>query len=368
MANVLLLEPFYGGSHQSFVEGLVQNSGHCFEVLTLPASFWKWRMRGSAITLADRARSSDFRPDVLLASDMISLAEFKSLYGRDVPSIVYMHENQLCYPSPQESRRDVHFGFTNITTCLAADLVLWNSSYHMVSFLNALPGFLSMMPDHHPGRVSERVREKSQVLYPGVDLASIDKVSVFKDGSPPLIVWNHRWEFDKRPKEFFAAVYELEREGLDYGLVILGENFQAKPHAFMEAQEKLGHRIFHYGYVPERLDYLRWLCRSSISVSTACQENFGISAVEAAYAGAFPLWPRRLSYPELLGGEAGEDHLYADFSELVLKLKKAVRGELAARETHEKHAGLLFRFDWSRLISSYDEVLQGMAERMPVFA
>ncbi|MFO8058073.1 MAG: DUF3524 domain-containing protein [bacterium] len=360
MANVLLVEPFYGGSHRAFADGLVRNSDHSFQVLCLPDRFWKWRMRGGALTLADRARALDFRPDVVLASDMLSLAEFKSLSGLDVPAVVYMHENQLCYPVLKASRRDVHVGFTNITTCLAADKVLWNSCYHMESFFDALPGFLSMMPDHHPSRVSERIREKSEVLYPGVDLASIDQARVEKDTDPPLIVWNHRWEFDKRPEDFFAAIYELERDGLDFGLVILGENFQVKPRPFLEAQERLGHRIVCLEYVPDRGEYLSWLCRSSVSVSTASQENFGIAAVEAAYAGARPLWPDRLSYPELLGSGFRE-HLYHDFSDLVLKLKKALRQGPAGRGLPERQAQLLFRFDWSQLISLYDGLLEQTA-------
>lgn len=360
MANVLLVEPFYGGSHKAFADGLVDNSYHSFQLLTLPDSFWKWRMRGGAIKLAERARELEFRPDIVLASDMLSLAEFKSLYKQDLPSIVYMHENQLCYPAPYESHRDVHFGFTNITTCLAADKVVWNSYYHMQSFFDSLGPFLKMMPDHHPSRLEERLREKSCVIYPGVDLASIDKPAVKKD-DPPIILWNHRWEFDKKPEDFFAAVYEMEREGLDFGLVVLGENFQVKPRVFMEAKERLEGRILQFGHLQEREEYIRFLCRSSVSVSTAEQENFGMAAVEAAYAGAFPLWPCRLSYPELLGDDAGEDHLYADFAELVLKLKKVLSKRTPGREVRKDFSQRLMRFDWSRLISLYDDLIERTA-------
>ncbi len=360
MVNVLLVEPFYGGSHKAFADGLVENSCHRFQMLTLPDRFWKWRMRGGAIKLSERADRLEFRPDVVLASDMLSLAEFKSFYKPDVPSIVYMHENQICYPSPKNSRRDVHFGFINITTCLAADKVVWNSNYHLESFLGSLDDFIKVMPDQHPAKLEERIRNKSEVLPPGVDLGSIDNLSVAKDDNPALIVWNHRWEFDKKPEDFFAALYELEQESLDFGVVVLGENFQAKPRLFLEAKERLGSRVMQFGHVPDREEYLHWLCRGSVSVSTAIQENFGIAAVEAAYAGALPLWPRRLAYPELLDADA-DDHLYADFPELVLKLKKALSVSPPDRNLRETCSGRLWRFDWSQLISLYDDLIERTA-------
>ncbi|MCK5007550.1 MAG: DUF3524 domain-containing protein, partial [Spirochaetales bacterium] len=45
----LFLEPFYGGSHREFAEGWQQSSRHTLELHTLPARFWKWRMRGAAL-------------------------------------------------------------------------------------------------------------------------------------------------------------------------------------------------------------------------------------------------------------------------------------------------------------------------------
>ena len=50
----LFIEPFYGGSHRDFADGWVAHSRHTIELVTLPARFWKWRMRGAALYLVPR--------------------------------------------------------------------------------------------------------------------------------------------------------------------------------------------------------------------------------------------------------------------------------------------------------------------------
>ena len=49
----------------------------------------------------------------------------------------------------------------------------------------------------------------------GLDLQRFD--SYLNDGAnddgAPIILWNHRWEYDKNPEEFFAALDRLERTG-----------------------------------------------------------------------------------------------------------------------------------------------------------
>ena len=47
--KILILEPYDGGSHAQFLNGLTTHSRHQYIRLSLPARKWKWRMRGSAI-------------------------------------------------------------------------------------------------------------------------------------------------------------------------------------------------------------------------------------------------------------------------------------------------------------------------------
>ncbi|MDA3941475.1 MAG: DUF3524 domain-containing protein, partial [Spirochaetia bacterium] len=50
--KILFLESFYSGSHKAFADGLIKNSKHNIEILTMPARFWKWRMKGAALYFA----------------------------------------------------------------------------------------------------------------------------------------------------------------------------------------------------------------------------------------------------------------------------------------------------------------------------
>ncbi len=82
MVRVWALEPYYGGSHRQFLDGLSRHSSHEFSLLTLPGRHWKWRMHGGALTLADQARDlvgGGGRPDVFFASDMLDLPVFLRL-------------------------------------------------------------------------------------------------------------------------------------------------------------------------------------------------------------------------------------------------------------------------------------------------
>ena len=68
-----------------------------------------------------------------------------------------------------------------------------------------------------------------------------------------------------------------------------------------EARGWLGDRVVHWGYVECAEDYGALLQKAQMVVSTAYQEFFGISVMEAVDAGAMPLVPDRLSYVELFG-------------------------------------------------------------------
>jgi hypothetical protein len=63
-------------------------------------------------------------------------------------------------------------------------------------------------------------------------------------------------------------------------------------------------------YQQERHDYESSLLEADIFVSTADHEFFGIRILEGLAAGAFPLVPEKLAYPETLKLDASNEDFY----------------------------------------------------------
>jgi glycosyltransferase involved in cell wall biosynthesis len=355
----LFLEPFFGGSHREFAEGLISHSRHRIDLVTLPARFWKWRMRGAALYFIKQVSClADYHG--LITTDLMSLSDFKALAkGVCPPALVYFHENQFTYPLAPGEHMDYQFGFTDITTALAADRVIFNSQTHRDAFFKALPDFIKMMPEHRPGWVVDAIRSRADVLYPGCRFAA--KEPIADDVCcklPPLVIWNHRWEFDKNPDEFFQALDAVLAAGAEFRLALLGENCQTVPKAFIRARERYGARILQYGYLESRRQYLDWLDRGSIVISTAQQENFGISVVEAIRCGCVPLLPARLSYPEIIPAPYHPDVLYHSYPDLVEKLLERIINYSNYLNLRRALANEMGRFAWENTIEQYDFELE----------
>jgi glycosyltransferase involved in cell wall biosynthesis len=352
--RVLLVEPFCGGSHRLFAEHVASLSRHRVEVLSLPGSFWKWRMRGAHLSLLRRVRERLGGFDALLTTDMLSLAELVGCLPAlaALPKVVYCHETQLSYPVPRGEAPDVHFGFTNLSTALAADALVFNSAFHRDSFLGGIARFLKPMPDHRPTGLADELRPRCSVVHPGVDAAELlrHRPAGARAERPVTILWNHRWEFDKQPEVFFRVLGRLADEGLAFRLHVVGENFQVKPTPFLDARERFGDRIATFGHLPRRADYIRVLWDSDVVVSTAVQEFFGIAVMEAACCGARPLLPRRLVYPELYPQEC----LYGDDAELEERLRALISGGVPPWDAA---ADLAERYDVRTSVARLDDLL-----------
>ena len=332
--KILLLEPYYTGSHAAWAEGYAGSSQHQLEILSLPGRFWKWRMHGGAVTLANQFLASDLKPDLILATDMVDLTTFLALTRREtatIPTAIYFHENQLTYPwSPTDrdlaQQRDKHYGFINYTSALAADRVLFNSTYHLESFLGALPQLLKHFPDYNELKTVDQIRAKSEVLPLGLDLARFDqfKPPAQPANPKPLLLWGHRWEFDKAPDVFFNALTILSERGFEFELAVLGENFSRKPTVFLEAEKRLAKHIVQFGYADSFADYAGWLWRADIMPVTSNQDFFGASVVEGLYCDCFPLLPKRLAYPYIVPAQYHARCFYQDFDDLLARLSQAI--------------------------------------------
>jgi glycosyltransferase involved in cell wall biosynthesis len=303
--KVLLLEPYYGGSHKSFINSL-RELPFDFELMTLPARKWKWRMRLAAPYFAEKLYKTNRSFDRIVCSSFVDVAAFRGmapLWVREVPLLTYFHENQLSYPVQVKDERDFHFALTNITSALASDSNAFNSSYNLNSFLEEMENLLKFSHDLRLDNPGEIIREKSIILPPAMNFSMIDSSDEPDRGGSAIILWNHRWEHDKNPDLFFRTLFELDRKGIDFRLVVLGQSYERQPRVFSEARKRLADKVLTFGYADSRRDYARWLRKADMVVSTATHEFFGMSVLEAVRAGCRPLLPRRLSYPEIFPDE-----------------------------------------------------------------
>ena len=123
----------------------------------------------------------------------------------------------------------------------------------------------------------------------------------------------------------------------------------------------LGKRILHYGYVESFSDYAGFLWQADYVVSTAYQEFFGISIIEAIYCGCIPILPNRLNYPYLIPEDYHSECLYGRDSAFVSLLQyhlesKQISIEIASLRKHIAH------YDWAICAKYYDDALEELVK------
>lgn len=309
MKRILILEPYYGGSHKIFLQGLQRTVAADYTLLTLPARKWKMRMQLSALWFVNQIRllpEDEHHFDTVLCSTFVDVAVLRALlaslpgWNKKALFCTYFHENQFAYPSQFLDKGMHQFTSINFTTALASDRLAFNSRFNLESFLEGIHAYLKKSADMKLDDCVDRIREKSIVLYPGMDFSYVDAVVEKKrEAGPPVIVWNHRWEHDKGPDLFFASLYLLQKKGVDFRLIVLGQSFLNVPECFAEARQRLIKETIHFDYAESTERYGQLLSLGDLVVSTARHEFYGIAVLEAIRAGCYPLLPATLSYPEL---------------------------------------------------------------------
>ncbi|MCB1247325.1 MAG: DUF3524 domain-containing protein [Acidimicrobiia bacterium] len=361
--RIALVEPYYGGSHRAWADGFQASSNNEVRIVDHEARFWKWRMHGGFLTLAEDLRelvSAGFVPDVVVASSMMDVAAFAGAIRPTLPTTpiaTYFHESQFTYPLSPLDREDFTYQMKNWSSAAVSDLVIFNSEFHRDVFRSEASSFLRSFPDHrHVDRVDAAI-DGSVVLPVGVELSALTG-DVVRDGGPPLVMWNQRWEHDKGPRELLAIVDGLVDSGVEFSVALCGEMFVSVPPMFDEIADRLGERLVHAGYA-ERTRYVELLKSSSVVLSTADQEFFGIGVVEAIAAGAHPVLPDRLVYPErvdAVGGDPGA--ILFRSSAHAIDLISANLGE-PADATLRQNA---MQYDWTRVAPTYDAVLGALVD------
>ncbi len=297
-SNAWLLSAYRADSHAAWADWLTATfSQFDWQRFELPGRHFAWRIRGNPLSWLDAL--PDGRPELMVATSMVDLATLKGINPRlaGVPTIYYFHENQFAYPQGKNQLKALEPKMVQLYGALAADRVLFNSGYNRESFLEGVRRLLDRMPDHVPPKVVDRIGAKSDVLP-----VPIRPITPAGTRDPRLIVWNHRWEYDKAPDLFADAMITLAERGVDFRLALLGQRHETTPEALARLRDELPDRIVADSRLPAN-DYCALLARAGIVVSTSNHEFQGISMLEAASAGCIPLAPDALCYPEIYPAE-----------------------------------------------------------------
>ncbi len=292
--RILLLSAYRADSHAAWADWLTSTfDAFDWRLLELPGRHFRWRIRGNPISWLDELATTE--ADAVIATSMVDLATLRGLHPHlaALPTLYYVHENQFAYPLGPQQVDSVDPQMVQIYAALAADRIAFNSAFNRDSFLEGMATLLGRMPDAVPPGIRDRLTQRSAILPVPIQPTAV--AGGTRD--PGLILWNHRWEYDKAPEVFAEAMLTLAGSGVDFRLALLGPRPANAPEPLQKLREALGNRIIADGKLP-RSEYDALLGRAGIVVSTARHEFQGLAVLEASAAGATPLVPDALAYRE----------------------------------------------------------------------
>ncbi|RDH84585.1 MAG: DUF3524 domain-containing protein [endosymbiont of Galathealinum brachiosum] len=290
---IWLLSAYRSDSHAAWADGLIASFRNFdWFKLELSGRHFRWRIRGNPLSWIDKIPAE--QPDLILATSMVDLATLKGLHPQlaNTPCLYYFHENQFAYPISKQQHQSVDPQMVQLYGALAASKLLFNSAYNRDSFLKGVDQLLKRLPDEVPGNITSRLSIKTEVLP-----VAIKRIESQGEKNPQLILWNHRWEYDKAPQVFADALVKLKKLNIDFQLALLGVRAEKKPSYLMQIENEFNDQIIINEKV-SKLNYQKYLQLSSIVVSTAIHEFQGLSMLEAVSAGAIPAVPDDLCYQE----------------------------------------------------------------------
>lgn len=325
-------------------------------------------MRHAAIDFAaivDQEWFNGNRWDVIVTTDMCDVATLCGLMrspARDLPLVCYFHENQIEYPNRVDLKRDLHFGFTNLTSALAASECWFNSGFNRDSFLAGLIEVAQHWPDHQPLEAIEKLREKALVMYPPIELPP--KLALEDPNSKPnelRLVWAARWEHDKNPDDLLQILQLLRKRNVEFRLNLIGKQFRKQPPAFKQIIGEFGSCLERVGFQASRDEYWKSLHESDVILSTAEHEFFGLAVVEAMAAGCLSVLPERLSYPEIKSQFGDAVQLYQSIEDAASVITRIASDLPRIRDDdrrNEQMARVIKEFAWPSRIARFDDQLE----------
>ena len=356
-----MLSAYHAPSHAYWAEGLQSAFPNwCWQLISMPARYFNWRVRGNALHIAFENRAVLQQSyDVIIATSMTDLAGLRSLcpHLAAIPSVLYFHENQFCYPANEVQSARVEPQMMSLFSALSATKLAFNSNFNRDTFFTGLAQLLKKLPDCVPPHMLGLLREKATVLpVPLVDFAFT--LGACKSAKPSF-VWNHRWEHDKAPERLLAAMECLTASHRNFTLHVVGQQFRTQPDSFHRLQTLLESTgtLGAWGFQTDRLAYNALLASSHGVISTAMHDFQGLAVLEAVAAGCAPLVPKRLAYPEWFP-DTGYESFEQDPEREAQSLAKAMGAMIDA-----KHYSVpdIRSLSWSEQASAYERLIVSVA-------
>lgn len=351
MSRILLYEPFFKGSHKYFAQKLAQLSQHEITLETQNGVFWKWKLMQSAVI---GELSEDHQFDYILTTNMVNLASWAGINRarlKQAKLVHYFHENQLCYPGVKDQAQNI-YAFVDFTSAVAADKILFNSQYQLESFLKEIALFSQKLPQKLPAHLIDNIQMKSAVLPVGIEVERLLQSRINPHNDIPIILWNHRHEWDKNPETFFEVLFSIKEKNIPFQLVVLGSAGENPPKIFAQAKKNLQNEILHWGKVDSFEEYAQWLWRSDILPVTSHHDFFGISVLEAALCHNHLLLPMENAYPEHFVKNLFKENYYTDSNELRAKLITLLTSK---QFTTDRTSQIPLQYSWELIIPKFDQ-------------
>lgn len=348
--HVLFLEAYPGESHRRASEVLQRHSRHRITIIEASRDHWMTLALVSHLELADRI--SQLQPS---AVDLIIVSGTTNLPGlllslpphlQGLPVVSYMHESQWSYPSTGEDSRSVLV--QHLDAIRHSSEIWFNSRFHREDMQRAAgEPFIDRRIRQEARALFQASRPRLRVVYPPVEIDCCSHLGAPADGAR-RVVWNARWEHDKRPDRFVEAVRSLVRRIGSIDVLVLGT-------AGKDTQEitsmfaGIAGQVSVPGHLHDRTTYEQMLAGGGIIISTADHEFFGIGVLESVLAGLAPVVPAALAYSETIPSAWFYPH--GDTDALVDVMQAALA---SSRWTLPLHMSDARRFLAARSVSCWD--------------
>ncbi|MFT6286328.1 MAG: glycosyltransferase involved in cell wall biosynthesis [Alcanivorax sp.] len=280
-----------------------------WQVLTLPARHFSWRIRGNPLywSVVERATlEKDY--DLLIATSMVDLATLRGLIPSlaALPTVYYFHENQFAYPVQEGGHSLLEAQMVSLYGAMAADSVVFNSRYNQESFFDGLGALLSRLPDYVPTEALSALLAKSTILpvpikpdRPQTEYSAGYSAPSEPERRPLRLLWIGRFEYDKGAEGLLYTLRALRDRGTRFELALIGQQFRHSPLDFDTIEDEFSSELVQFGFVEGYENYQQWLSAADIVLSTAIHEFQGLAILEAVALGCVPVVPDRLAYAEL---------------------------------------------------------------------